>query len=204
MKNCTATALAVLTTLTLTACTPTPVTTMSPSGSPSIPSATQSSPTTPATSATPSPTWNTQQQAAIRAVEEFSTASTKIAQDPSAFTKTEMTLLLKKTIGGDMIASNVTFYMGMRKQGFRQVGEVSVVSLSASPVSDNGRGDEVHVTMCRDLSGVSVVDSKDRPVADKAYQYPAFNLRQFAVRKPPGEKAFRAFGMQTVKGECGP
>ena len=77
-------------------------------------------------------------------------------------------------------------------------------SIDASGVEDNGRGDEVHVTMCFDQSALVVVDGSGAPVADQAYQYPAFNLRQFAVRKPSGEKAFRVFGMQTVKGECGP
>jgi hypothetical protein len=177
---------------------------VSPSGSPSIPSATQSTPTTPATSPTPSPTWNTQQQDAIRAVEEFSAASTKIAQDPAAFTKTQMTLLLKKTIGGDMIASNVTFYLNMKARGYRQIGEGRSASIAASPVSDNGRGDEVHVTLCRDLKGMSVVDRNGDPVSDEAFQYPAFTLRQFSVRRPPGEKSFRVFGVQTVTGVCGP
>lgn len=205
MKYPCAAALAVLTTLTLAACTPTNVATMSPSGNPSLSSASQTTtPITPATSPTPPPTWNAQQQAAIRAVEEFSAASTKIAQNPSGFTKTEMTLLLKKTIGGDLIASNVTFYLNMKARGFRQIGEGRSASIEASPVSDNGRGDEVHVTLCRDLKGMSVVDRNGDPVADEAFQYPAFTLRQFSVRRPPGERVFRVFGVQTVTGVCGP
>ena len=39
-------------------------------------------------------------------------------------------------------------------------------------------------------------------VTEAAFQYPTYNLRQYSVRMPPGEKAFRVFGMQTVNGTC--
>lgn len=188
-------ALCALTTLLLTACSPTPA----PGPSASIPSTATVGPTTPPT---PTPTWSPDQAAAIESVDDFYAVAERIASDPGLFTKEEMTKLLGASLGGDMLDSNVGAFVAMKRKGYREVGAVVVLSSMASRVEDNGRGPEVHVTRCQDQSDVMVLDASGNRVTDEDYQYPAFNLRQFTVRKAPGDDRFKVFGAMTANGTC--
>lgn len=188
-------ALCALTTLLLTACTPTP------SGPPASPTSTGTT-ASPAVSPSPTSTLDPEQAAAAQAVEDFNATSVTIASDPAAFSKAKMTEMLERSVGGDMVSANVGWFMQMKQKGYRDEGSVTILSTIVSEVTDDGRGREVHVTQCRDQSGLHAVDDRGDVVTEAAFQYPTYNLRQYSVRMPPGESAFRVFGMQTVNGTC--
>ncbi|MBK8458813.1 MAG: hypothetical protein IPL43_00170 [Micropruina sp.] len=187
-------ALGILCALILTGCT---------SPAPTTPNPATPSPTTSATSTpTLTTTWSTGQVAAIKAVEDYNLASAKIGANPSAFSKAEMRNLLQRSIGGAMIEANVQGFQSMRSQGYHREGSAAIVWTVATDVADDGRGLEVHVTQCRDQTSIRIVDKAGSPAPEVEFQYPSHNLRQYSVRKPPGEESFRVFGMQTVNGAC--
>lgn len=175
---------------------PTPV---GPSGSPM-----QSATSVPTATPTPSPTatWSVEQAAAIRAVDDYSAAFDRIGADPASFTKDEMTAVLEEFSGENALTSTVDFLMSLKENEYRREGAVVVRWVLASDVVDDGRGDEVHVTTCRDQSAVRIVDRDGEVVAGEEFVIPEYNLRQLSVRKPPGEKVFRVFGFQTIPGAC--
>ena len=189
----------------LAGCTSTSATT--PPSSSSLSPTTTSGTSTPPKSATPTPTptWNARQSDAIAAVQGYYLVSAELGADPSAFTKAQMVAKLKRYVGGDMIAANVGYFQKLQGRGLREMGASKTVSTTASDVINNhdSRGLEVHVTVCSDQTGISVVDKAGVKAGDD-YQPPAFNLRQFAVRKPEGAVDWLVFGMETVQGECGP
>lgn len=117
-----------------------------------------------------------------------------------------MTKLFKQYAGGDMISDNVNYFMSMRKNGWRYEGRIAAVSINATKVADNHneRGLEVHVTVCQDQTAVKIVDADGAVVADQQSKIPAFNLRQYSVRKPAKSDTWLVFGQQTIQGECGP
>jgi len=184
---------------------------VAPAQTPTIPQTSAASPSTtpaPTPTATPTttPTWGAAEAAAVRAVDDFDAASSKVAADPAAFTKNQMTRLFKQSVGGDVLTRNVDSFMKMRAKGYREVGTRTAVStLATKPVND-GRGVEVHVTRCWDQRGLSVVDADGAPVGakegDEGYQYPDYNLRQYTVLKQAGESDFRVFGVETINGSC--
>ncbi len=183
--------------------TPTAPTPVSPTTTPTqSPTPTPTETPTP----TPTPTWDAGQTAAIAAVQGLSEVTAKIGADPSAYTKKEMTKLFEQYVGGDMITDNVSFYMSLRENGWRVEGRLVPVSIIATKVVDNHneRGLEVHVTRCQDQTALKIVDSKDEVVAAEQDKIPAFNLRQYSVRKPAKSDTWLVFGQQTIQGECGP
>ena len=175
---------------------PTPV---GPSGSPM-----QSATSVPTATPTPSPTatWSVEQAAAIQAVDDYSAAFDRIGADPASFTKDEMTAVLEEFSGENALTSTVDFLMSLKENEYRREGAVVVRWVLASDVVDDGRGDEVHVTTCRDQSAVRIIDRDGEVVTGEEFVIPEYNLRQLSVRKPPGEKAFRVFGFQTIPGAC--
>lgn len=190
-----------------TGCTPSQTVT-SPPPTATTPTSTATTPTPTASStltSTPTPTesWDPQQAAAVAAVRGFAKVSAEIGADPSRFTEAQMTRRFKEYIGGEMIAPNVGSFMSLRKKGYRESGQMVERSLDVTDVVDNhsSRGLEVHVTVCQDQTELSIVDRAGQIVA--AEQPPAFNLRQYSVRKPQKESRWRVFGMTTVKGDCG-
>ena len=189
----------------LAGCTSTSATT-SPSSS-SLSPTNSSGMSTPPKSVTPTPTstWNASQSDAVAAVEGYYVVSAELGADPSAFTKAQMAAKLKHYLGGDMIAANVGYFQKLQRRGLREMGASKTVSTTASEVinNHNSRGLEVHVTVCADQTGITVVDKAGEKASDE-YQPPAFNLRQFSVRKPQGAVDWLVFGMETVHGECGP
>lgn len=179
-----------------------------PTATPTVPSATPTSSSsatpslTPTPTPTPTPTWNPLQAAAIKAVEDYSAAFDQIGADPSAFTEEGMTQLLEKSSGDNALESTVAFLMSLKENQYRRLGSATVLKTLASDPVDDGRGDEVHVTTCRDQTAISIVDNDGAVVTDDEFAIPAYNLRQLSVRKPPGEEAFRVFGFQTITGSC--
>lgn len=185
-------------------CTPSAEQTPTPTVPPTTPTASSSATLSPrpTSTPTPTPTWDPLQAAAIKAVDDFTATTTKIAADPRSFTRDEMESLFAESIGGDMIEANVASFMEMRERGYRVVGSVEILEKLATEPVDDGRGDEVHVTTCRDQRALSVVDENGAKVTEDRYKYPDYLLRQYSVRKPPGEDAFLVFGMQTIHGTC--
>ena len=189
----------------LSGCTPAAAPTQSPSAtapSPSSPAPTSTP--TPTVTLTPSPTatWGAEQAAAIGAVGRFAAADDQIGADPSAFTEKQMTELLRESSGGEALNSTVRWHLRLKENGYRLVGEMVVLDTLATKPVDDGRGIEVHVTQCQDQRLGKVVDSDGDPVEGDDFQIPAYNLRQYSVRKPPGEDAFRVFGFTTINGAC--
>lgn len=184
-------------------CTPSPTATPTPTSSTSMTSSpsTSATPTT-ASTPTPSQTLDANQAAAVAAVEGYAAVSARIGANPSGFTKAEMVSLLKQYAGGEM--ADPASFVRMAKKGYRRQGEVRATSSTASDAVDNHsqRGLEVHVTVCQDQTGLSIVDKAGQVVA--AEQPPAFNLRQYSVRKPAKETRWRVYGAMTVEGTCGP
>lgn len=162
--------------------------------------------TTPTIGPTPTPTatptWNPEQAAAIEAVRRLFAADEKIGTDPSAFTTKQMTQVLGAAAGGEALDSMVRWHQRLKARGYRFTGQMVVLSTAASRPANNGRGVEVHVTHCQDQRQGKVVDKSGDAVRDTAFQLPAFNLRQYSVRKPPGEDAYRVFGFATINGTC--
>ncbi|MEA5117953.1 MAG: hypothetical protein VB036_10090 [Propionicimonas sp.] len=167
---------------------------MAPSASPSVASA--------APTPSPTPTWDAKQAAAVKAVEGSSAELERIGLDPSAFTKKQMTAALGEFTGGNALDSTVGFLMLLKENDYRRVGSVVDLQVLATKVVDNGRGDEVHVTVCRDQRSVKIVDKDGETVTGDDFAIPEYNLRQFSVRKPPGEDAFLVFGYETINGVC--
>lgn len=155
---------------------------------------------------TPTPTWSTEQVAAIQAVEDYRSAIRKIEADPSGFTEAEMRAALREVAGGDVVPAKVNTYVALKKQGFRYDGETLVVSTKASHPSDASYGREVVVTSCLDQRGLRVLDKTGSEVseAELGYAIPDFNLRQYTVVKTKGAERFLVYGLSPGKGECGP
>lgn len=176
-------------------CTPS----VAPTPAPTMPTSTSKSP-----SATPTPTatWSVEQAAAIEVVGKFAAADDEIGADPSAFTEKQMTELLKEFSGGEALATTVRWHLLLKKNGYRLTGEMTILTTSATTPVDDGRGAEVHVTQCQDQRQGKVVDRDGNPVPGDDFQIPDYNLRQFSVRKSPGEARFRVFGFQTINGKC--
>ena len=172
-----------------------------PTPSTSVSSSHAQSPT-PTVTPTPSPTWDADQAAAITAIDAFAEANYKVGADPSAFTKKQMTELMEPFGGGAALTSSVNWYLLLKKNGYRLVGEMVILSTLATDPVDDGRGTEVHVTRCQDQRQGKVVDKHGNAVTGEEFQLPLYNLRQYSVRKPPGEDAFRVFGYQTINGKC--
>lgn len=175
--------------------TPTPTPTPTPASSPT------NSPV-PNVPPTPTPAWDAEQTAAIEAVEGFIGSSMKILADPSAFTSAQMSDLLATSSGGEALAASVGSFETMREKGYRVLGAIQLLSTVPTDPVDDGRGAEVHVTVCQDQTSLRPVDTDGNAVTEDRYQYPDFLLRQFSVRKPPGEAAFLVFGFQTINGAC--
>ncbi len=183
----------------LSACTPT--VSPSPSGTPSSGSPTLSSATpTP----TPTGTLSRDQAAATQAVDAYSAAGLRIGANPAGFTEKQMTALMSKVAGPAVVKANVGSFMDLRKKGLRYEGSVVPTMTIAHPEKGSD-GVEVYVTRCNDQRGLRVVD-KNGQVVDEAtlgYPIPAFNLRQYTVRKPAGQDHFRVFESGPIAGRCG-
>lgn len=151
---------------------------------------------------TPTPTWDAAQAAAIDVVRQFAAADDRIGADPSAYSEKQMKTLLEEFSGGEALKGTVNWHLLLRKNGYRLSGEIVALSTDATRAVDNGRGAEVHVTQCQDQRQGRIVDKGGSPVTAAEFQIPEFNLRQFSVRKPPGEATFRVFGFQTINGKC--
>ena len=184
-------------------CTSTPAPGQTPTSS--APSSGSASPALSPTP-TPTPTWNERQSAAIKAVDDFDAVSTKIAADPAAFTRAEMTKLFEQSVGGDVLQRNVDSFMSMREKGYREVGSRIPVFTQATREVNDGKGAEIHVTRCWDQRELSVVTADGATVGtakgDEGYAYPDYNLRQYTVLQPKGQNTFRVFGVQTINGAC--
>lgn len=170
-----------------------------PSGSPTVASA------TPTPSPTPTETWSPDQQAAVQAVDAYSAAGLRIGTNPAGFTEKQMTAAMGKVAGPAVVKANVGSFMDLRKRGFRYDGSVVPTMTIAHPEKAASDGVEIYVTRCNDQRGFRVVD-KNGQVVDEAtlgYPIPAFNLRQYTVRKPAGENRFRVFEIGPVAGRCG-
>ena len=117
-----------------------------------------------------------------------------------------MRSLFEKSVGGEVLSRNIESFLAMGEKGYREEGSREALFTLATEPVDDGHGAEVHVTRCWDQRGLRVVDSDGAPVGgndgDEGYLYPDFNLRQYTVLKPPGEKSFRVFGVQTINGSC--
>jgi len=174
---------------------------VAPAQTPPSPAPASSVPT-PTATPTPAPTWNTEQAAAIEAVDKFAAADDKIGADPSGYTKQQMTELLKPVSGGEALDSTIKWHLRLKERGYHFSGVMTVLSTLATDPADDGRGVEVHVTQCQDQRQGKVVDSDGNPVDGGEFQIPEYNLRQYSVRKPPGEDAFRVFGFETINGSC--
>lgn len=190
----------------LAGCAPDAVPTQAPSTTATPPSSSPTQSSTPMPTATPTPspsaTWSVEQAAAIKAVEDYSATFDRIGGDPASFTEDEMTAALEGVSGENALTSTVGFLMSLKENEYRREGSVVVLWVLASEVVDDGRGDEVHVTTCRDQSAVRIVDKNGELVTNEEFAIPEYNLRQLSVRKPPGEKVFRVFGFQTIPGAC--
>lgn len=183
----------------LSACTPTA--SPSPSGTP-----VSGSPTASSETPTPRPTQtlSRDQAAAIRAVDAYSAAGLRIGANPAGFTEKQMTALMSKVAGPAVVEANVGSFMDLRKKGLRYEGSV-VPTMTVAHPEKGSSGVEVYVTRCNDQRGLRVVD-KNGQVVDEAtlgYPIPAFNLRQYTVRKPAGQDHFRVFESGPIAGRCG-
>lgn len=173
----------------------------SSANTPSLSSSPSSTPTQTVTP-TATPTWDADQTAAIDVVNRFSAADDKIGAGPSAYTTKQMTTLLEAFSGGEALATTLRWHQLLKKNGYRLTGQMVILNVLATRAADDGRGLEVHVTQCQDQRQGKVVDRNGTPVMGSDFQIPDYNLRQFSVRKPPGEPTFKVFGFETVNGRC--
>lgn len=188
---------AVLALVAIAGCAPSAAPAQTPTNPPSVTASSSATPTP-----TPTPTWNPDQAAAIEAVRNLAAADSRIGADPQAFTEKQMIRLLEPFSGGEVLKSTVRWHLRLKDHGYHFKGEIAVLDVEATKPVDEGRGVEVHVTQCQDQRQGRVVDEDGNPVDDKDFQLPTFNLRQYAVRKPTGEDAFRVFGFETINGSC--
>lgn len=183
-------------------CTPSPSSALTPSASAATSATTAAASASPTATPTPTPTWSADQAAAIEAVNNFTDAEDRIGADPSAFTEKQMTDLLSEFSGGEVLEATVRWHLLLKKNGYRLLGAMKILSTNATKPADNGRGIEVAVTRCQDQRQGTVVDKDGKPVTGDDFEFSEYNLRQFAVRRPTGEAAFRVFGFATINGKC--
>lgn len=176
----------------LTACTPTAT-----GSTPTAPTVVPGTPTP-----TSSSTLSAQQNEAVAAVEGFLKIDDQVAADPSQYTEAEMRAAFKPFLDPSMLKNNVDFYMDFRKKKWRFVGYAKTLSMTVSKLVDtqDERGLEIRVTLCRDQSDVSVQDSEGRTVPNQ--DLPEFNLRQVVTSKLPRDKTWLVYGMETIEGKC--
>lgn len=186
-------------------CTPSPTTTPTPTSSSSSMTSSPSTSATPTATSTPTPsqTLDANQASAVAAIKGSWAADAKIGADPAAFTKAQIKAEFDRYLGGDVLSSNTGYFAGLKAKGYRRLGEITAIWIKATDVTDNhsARGLEVHVTACQDQTTLSVVDKAGQKVADQ--HLPTYNLRQYSVRKPAGEKRWRIYGVMAASGECG-
>lgn len=193
---------ACITCLLVSGCTsPTP--SAPPSPSPVSPVTTSA---TPSPSSSPTSTWSADQAAAVAAVAKYRAAIHRIESNPSDFSKADMTAILHKVAGGDVVTANVSSYLDLKKRGLRFDGDTAVVSTIVSKPSKTSFGTEVFVTHCIDQRGLRALDESGAEVsaAKLGYSVPDFNLRQYAVVRPQGRDRFLVYGLAPARGECGP
>ena len=163
---------------------------------------------TPTASTSPSPTptstLDAKQQAAVAAVEGYIRVSNRVGADPSKYSQTQMVKAFRRYTGGDMVKANVTYFMSLKNKDYHYAGPILIQSVKASRVVDNhnARGLETQITTCLDQTQATTVTRSGKPAPDESDD--PFNLRQFSVLKPVGQSVWRVYGMETVKGECGP
>jgi hypothetical protein len=140
------------------------------------------------------------------ATDDYRSASQQIGSDPASYNEKQMTSLLSKVAGPEVVAANVASFLSMKKRGFRYDGPTTVLSTKASQPSDVGYGIEVVVTRCIDQRSVRVLDrtGEEVPVGEVSDSIPEFNLRQYAVQHRSSEDGFRVYGIAPAKGTCGP
>lgn len=182
-------------------CTPSVEPTQTPTPTPAAASSPTNSPT-PSVTPTPAPTWDADQSAAIEALTRFGEADDRIGTEPSAFTEAQMRELLEPYGGGEALESTIRWHLMLQENGYHFIGKIAVVQTVATDPVDDGRGIEVHITQCQDQREGKVVDADGDPVGGDDFEIPEYNLRQYSVRKPPGEDAFRVFGFETINGAC--
>ena len=139
-------------------------------------------------------------------MDEYRAAIHRIESNPADFSKAEMTAILKRVAGGNVITANVASYLDLKKRGFRYDGDTAVVSTKVSKPSKASYGAEVVVTRCIDQRALRVLDKGGAEVssAKLGYTVPDFNLRQYTVVRPQGSKQFLVYGLAPAKGDCGP
>ncbi|MFT4217426.1 MAG: hypothetical protein QM619_09630 [Micropruina sp.] len=136
-------------------------------------------------------------------MDAYKAATQRIENNPAAFTEKQMTALLTKVAGRDVVKANVGSYLDLKKRGFRYAGSVSPIWTNVTGTADHGDAVEIVVTRCYDQRAIKAVD-KDGNAVDQAtlgYRIPEFNLRQYQVVKADGEPQFRIFGLSGPAGD---
>ena len=172
----------------LAGCTSGPATTGVPSATTS--SATPSPSATPAAvTPTPSPsrTWNPTQATAIKVVEDYLAARDVLFANPSRFTKAQARSALQPYAANDMLDGYLELFAKLKAAGEHYEGPAHLAWTAVSGVFGSGVGESVNVTVCRDSTGRTLVDSKGKVLAEIK---PA--IREFEVRNT--EPGFRIVG----------
>ena len=113
--------------------------------------------------------------------------------------------MMRKVAGPAVVRANVSSFMDLRKRGLRYDGIVVATMTVTHPEKATSDGVEIYVTRCNDQRGFRALDKNGQIVDEMTlgYPIPAFNLRQYTVRKPAGEGRFRVFEIGPVAGRCG-
>ncbi len=150
----------------LTGCTPGAATTVTPSTA--VSPATSSPSSTVSAISTPSATssWNPNQAAAIKVVEDYFTARDVLFADPSRFSKAQARSSLAPYAADNMLDGYVELFAKLKKAGERYEGPARLAWTAASGIFGSGSGESVNVTVCRDSTGRTLVDSSGKVLAE--------------------------------------
>lgn len=154
--------------------------------------------------ATPTPTLNAEQTAALKAVITYRQEAARIAADPSKFSKEQMVEILSELAGDNVIEKNISSYLDDGKKGYRTVGEYRIVSTDVSQPAkatiEPGR--QTRVDICVDQSQTKLLDNKDKSTSIKEKLYDGFLRTVYIVRKNHGEDTWKVRGW--IVEDCAP
>ncbi len=166
------------------------------------PSTPATAPTTPAVtpaSASPSPSWDAGQAAALAALQGYQRTRDVTYADPAAYSRAKAITLIGEFAGWNLLEANLSALDDLRKKDRRREGAASVTLRSVTPVKDNhsSRGLEVHISMCEVYGAIRVVSATGEVVA-KGSATPV--LQQYSVRRAQGSKRWLVYGAQSAGG----
>lgn len=187
----------------LTGCGPVAASVPSPTATSTVTgTGTPSASTTPTTTTSPTQAMSKDQKAALDALNAVDAVYGKIGRNPSAYTEKQIRDRLGKVAMKPLLTNMIDSMLRLKKAGYRQTGDVKILSIKVGDVQSVDKGLRVVITRCRDQRGLVVVD-KSGEMAPASWQYPEWHLQEAALRKPANSGWLQAGTRPASTKKCG-